>query len=155
MQVDYQKLGRHMREERWVRQDLELMQIRDVDHLLSWFVFDEAAFADFVRDVRPTTDDHTVIDFSIPRFAGSGFGLGQFTAPVEVGGVSSMRVVAERERFYLERRRSVIPLLFNLGSDTPEAIAERIHRSRSLPFPKRWYTVAEWRRMRADGHGPG
>jgi spermidine synthase len=74
LRIDYQKLRRHMTEERRVRQDLELMQVRDVDHLLSWFVFDEAAFAEFVRDVRPTTDDHTVIDFSIPRFAGSGFG---------------------------------------------------------------------------------
>ena len=155
LRIDYQKLRRHMTEERRVAQDLALIQVPDVDHLLSWFVFDEAAFAEFVRDVRPTTDDHTVIDFSIPRFAGSGFGLGQFTAPVEVGGVSSMRVVSQRERFYLDQRRSVLPLLFNLGADTPEAIAERITRSRDLPLAPHRYTEAEWRRMRADGHPPG
>ena len=151
LRIDYQRLRRHITEEARVRQDMALSQVRDVDHLLSWFVFDEAAFADFVRDVRPTTDDHTVIDFSIPRFGGSGFGLGQFTAPIEVDGSSAFGVVAQREKFYLDRRRSVVPLLFDLGDDTPEAVAARIERTRAFGFPRRWYTEAEWRRIRADG----
>jgi spermidine synthase len=154
LRIDYQRLRRHITEEARVRQDMALSQVRDVDHLLSWFVFDEAAFADFVRDVRPTTDDHTVVDFSIPRFGGSGFGLGQFTAPIQVGGVSALGVVAQREKFYLDQRRSVVPLLFDLGGDAPEAVAERIERSRALGTRARWYTEAEWRRMRADGRTP-
>ncbi len=63
-------------------------------------------------------------------------------------------VVAQREKFYLDQRRSVVPLLFDLGGDTPEAVAARIERSRAFGFPRRWYTEAEWRRIRADGRAP-
>jgi len=84
LRIDYQRLKTHMTEPR-VNQDLTLAGVRRVDHFLSFFVFDEAAFTEFVRDVPPTTDDRTVIDFTAPRFSGSGFGLGQYTASVGGG----------------------------------------------------------------------
>jgi len=67
LRIDYQRLKTHMTEPR-VNQDLTLAGVRGVDHFLSFFVFDEAAFTEFVRDVPPTTDDRTVIDFTAPRF---------------------------------------------------------------------------------------
>lgn len=154
LRIDYQGLKAHMGEGR-VRQDLALSQVRDVDHFLSFHIFDEVAFAEFVRDSVPTTDNHTVIDFSIPRFAGSGFGLGQYNAPVEVEGRSPFRIVADRQNYYLARRSSVVPYLTNLGDEAPATLAQRIAASASMPNPRKWYTETEWRQMRANGKPPG
>jgi hypothetical protein len=105
--------------------------VRGVDHFLSFFVFDEAAFTEFVRDVPPTTDDRTVIDFTAPRFSGSGFGLGQYTASVSTRDGNSFGVGGERQAYYLSRRRSVVPYLVNLGDETPEA--GEAHRREHAP----------------------
>ncbi len=147
LRIDYQKLKAHMAEPA-VKRDLDLIGVRDVDHLLSFFVFDEAAFAEFVGDMPPTTDDRTVIDFSMPRFAGSGFGLGQFTAPIGAPGTNPFAVIAERQRYYLDRKRSIVPHLVNLGPDTPETVAARIAASGGFPAPARWHGEQEWRQMR-------
>jgi len=150
LRIDYQRLKAHMTEAR-VDQDLTIAGVRDVDHLLSFFVFDEAAFTDFVRGVPPTTDDRTVIDFTAPRFVGSGFGLGQFTASVSAPEGTSSRIVGQRQAYYLQQRRSVVPYLFDLGSDSPETVGTRIAESVKLPLPPRPFTETEWRAMRADG----
>jgi spermidine synthase len=153
LRVDYQKVKTHLTEGR-VSQDMKLSKVRDVDHFLSFFVFDEAAFTEFVRDVPATTDDRTVIDFTAPRFAGSGFGLGQYTAQVITAEGSSFKIVGERQKYYIDRRRSVVPYLFNLGGDTPETVGERIKRATGMPFMPRPLSEAEWRAMRGDGHVP-
>ena len=150
LRIDYQRLKAHMTEPR-VQQDLALAGVRGVDHFLSFFVFDEAAFTEFVRDVPPTTDDRTVIDFTAPRFSGSGFGLGQYTAPVSTREGTPFGVGSERQAYYLSLRRSVVPYLVNLGDETPEAIEQRIVDSLRLPLLPRRFTEAEWRAMRADG----
>jgi spermidine synthase len=151
LRIDYQRLKAHMTEPR-VQEDLALGGVNDVDHFLSFFVFDEAAFTEFVRDVPPTTDDRTVIDFTAPRFAGSGFGLGQFTAPVATPEGTSFGIVGQRQTYYLDQRRSVVPYLVNLGDDTPEAVGKRIADSVKLPLPVRPFLEADWRAMRAEGH---
>ena len=135
-------------------QDMQLSQVRDVDHLLSMFVFDEAAFADFVRDAHPTTDDHTVLDFSMPRYLGSGFGLGQFNVNVKTTDVNPFLLAFERRAEYMKQHRSILPLLVNLGPDTPQEIAARIDQRRELPFTKRYFTEDQWKRMRKDGTFP-
>jgi hypothetical protein len=153
LRIDYQKLKAHMNEPR-VARDMRLSQVRGVDQFLSFFVFDEPAFTEFVRDVPATTDDRTVIDFSAPRFAGSGFGLGQYTAPVVTAEGSPFKVVGDRQNYYVERRRPVVPYLFDLGDETPEVIGERIKGMARMPAMPRSPTEAEWRAMRADGHRP-
>jgi spermidine synthase len=153
LRVDYQKLKTHLTERR-VSQDMQLSRVRDVDHFLSFFVFDEPAFAEFVRDVPATTDDRTVIDFSAPRFAGSGFGLGQYTAQVITAEGSSFKIISQRQKYYIERRRPVAPYLFNLGGETIETVAERIKRAAGMPVVPRPPTEAEWRVMRGNGHTP-
>jgi hypothetical protein len=153
-QLDYGKLKAHFDEGR-VRQDMALSQIRDVDHLLSFFVFDEKAFADFVKDARPTSDDHTVLDFTMPRYVGSGFGLGQFNMKVfGTGGSNPFQLTSERRTMYLAQRRSIVPYLTNLGGESPQAIATRIEQRRDLPFVHRIFQEAEWKQMRADGTIP-
>jgi len=153
--VDYRKLKAHLDEGR-VRQDMALSQIRDVDHLLSFFVFDEEAFAGFVKDAEPTSDDRTVLDFTMPRYVGSGYGLGQFNMKVfGVGGSHPIQLTVERRAMYLAQRRSIVPYLTNLGDDSPEAIAQRIEQRRDLPLVHRTFTEEQWRRLRADGTVPG
>ena len=153
LRIDYQKLKAHMNEAR-VSRDMGLSRVRGVDHFLSFFVFDEPAFTEFVRDVPPTTDDRTVIDFTAPRWAGSGFGLGQYTAQVVTAEGSSFKIISERQKYYVERRRSVVPYLFNLGDDTPEAVGERIKAVTGMPAVPRPMSQEEWRVMRGNGHAP-
>lgn len=153
LRIDYQRLREHMAEPR-VRQDMQLSQVRDADHLLSFFRFDEAAFADFVRDASPTTDDRTVLDFSMPRYGGSGFGLGQFNLKVQDAGRNPFVFVEQRKREYQTLQRSVVPYLTNLGGETPEAIAARIESAKGLPINRRWFVEADWRRLRSEGSAP-
>jgi spermidine synthase len=145
LRIDYQRLRTHMQEPR-VARDLELSQVRDVDHLLSFFVFDEAGFGDFVRDVPPTTDDHTMLDFSMPRYLGSGYGFGQWNSFVRRGGVYPLLVSAERSRFYAQQRRSVLPYLINLGDEQRDAIAARIAERAEIKLSVRWYGESQWHR---------
>jgi len=151
--IDYQRLKARMSEPR-TAQDMAISQVTDVDQLLSYFRFDEAAFADFVRDSLPVTDDRTVLDFSMPRYGGSGFGLGQFNANVRAEGRGLSEIVAERIRMYEALARPVAPYLTNLGEETREAIAARIEARRKAPITwqsHRAFREAEWRQMRSEG----
>jgi hypothetical protein len=117
-------------------------------------IFDEEAFAAFVKDAEPVTDDNTVLDFSMPKFAGSGFGLGQFSDKVVAQGRSPGSFVEERRRTYAAMRRSPVPYLVNLGPDSPEAVAARIDAAtKILAYPPA-VAEADWKRMRATGEMP-
>lgn len=132
-----------------MRRDLELIEIRDVDHLLSFFTMDPAALAEFVRDVEPVTEDRTVLDFSMPRFVGSGFGFGSLNPVAEEGGRKPMQIFNERMQFYFAQRRSVVPLLDNLAGEDPGAVEARISAyAKHLPFPSgaRFIPADAWRR---------
>jgi hypothetical protein len=144
LRIDYQRLRSHMAEPQ-VARDMALSQIRDADHLLSMFIFDDEAFSDFVRGATPTTDDQTVLDFSMPRYVGSGFGLGQFNPTVhDRASRNPFTIVGERKRAYEAIRRSVVPLLTNLGADTPAEVTQRIAVAVDLPFKPKWYREQDW-----------
>jgi spermidine synthase len=123
--IDYRRLRSRMEAPR-VKRDLELAGITDVDQLLSFFLFDEAAFREFALPAPPVTDDRTVLDFTMPYYLGSGFGLGTFAHVAREDGRGPLNVANERARFYLARRRSVVPYLINLDGERPEAIEARI-----------------------------
>jgi spermidine synthase len=147
LQIDYELLKEKMQRER-VRQDLELIGVTSADFLLAMFVFDEDAFGEFVRGVPPVTDDRTVLDFSMPRYIGSGFGLGIFSRRARADGQVPIDFNFERRRDYHRQRRSVVPYLTNLGGEDPAAIEARIRRQ-TLP---RWknrpphIAEADWQR---------
>ena len=144
LRIDYQRLRTHMAEPQ-VARDMALSQIRGADHLLSMFIFDDEAFAGFVRGATPTTDDRTVLDFSMPRYVGSGFGLGQFNPTVHDRALRNpFTIVGERKRAYEAMRRSVVPLLTNLGADTPAEVTQRIADAVALPFKAKWYSERDW-----------
>lgn len=153
LKIDYQRLRQHFEEPR-VKQDMILSDVRGVDHFLSLFIFDDDAYQEFVKDARPTRDDHTVLDFSMPKYAGSGFGLGQFNQKVKEGEFSPGHFVQERRQAYADLHRSVVPYLVNLGTDTPEQIEARIEKTRGLGFRMNRFLEGEWKKMRADGTLP-
>jgi hypothetical protein len=153
LSIDYQKLQKRFLQPR-VHQDLTLAQIHDVDQFLSYFVLDEVAFAEFVKNGKPTTDNNTVLDFTMPRYAGSGFGRGQFAMNVNDNGDTPTTLVMQRREQYLAMRKSPVPYLTNLGADTPQAISARIEagaKRLSLPPP---IARADWELMRATGKMP-
>jgi spermidine synthase len=153
MQIDYQRLREHFEEPR-VHQDLMVSQVHDVDHFLSFMIFDEVAFADFVKDAKAITDDNTVLDFSMPRYVGSGFGLGQFAAKIQVGGGTPGTAVQDRRNTYAAMRRSPVPYLTNLGNESPEAITARIDAAAKLDVHPPPIPEADWKKMRATGEMP-
>jgi len=148
LRIDYQRLREKMREQR-VRRDLELIEVLDVDQLLSFFTLDSPALAAFVRDVEPVTEDRTVLDFSMPRFVGSGFGFGSMNPLAEDGGRKPKQIFNERMQFYFAQRRSVVPYLENLGNEDPQVVETRIAAyAKALPFPSgaRFIPADAWRR---------
>jgi spermidine synthase len=147
LSIDYSRLRARMDAPR-IRRDMELSGVRDADHLLAFFVLDERAFADFVRDAVPVTDDRTVLDFTIPRYLGSGFGLGSWNTRAQAGGRNPFGEAMIRMNYWVQHRRPVVPLLTNLGGEEPAAIARRIaERSRiQLPRFQEWIPESEWRR---------
>jgi spermidine synthase len=130
--IDYQRLREKMGRDR-VRQDLALAGLRDVDHLLSYFTFDEVAFAEFVGGAPPATDDRTVLDFTMPRHIGTGFGFGTFSTNTRQGERRPLTVAFEHKAYYAARRRSVVPYLTNLGADTPQTVESRIAAQARVP----------------------
>ena len=142
LRIDYQLLKEKMQRGR-VRQDLELAGVQGPDALLSMLVFDEEALAEFVKDVEPVTDDRTVVDFTMPRYIGSGYGMGW--------SIDSLRVIhvnAERGLYYYGQRRSPAELLTNLEGEDREEIAARArsqerHLLTNMPPP---LSRSEWRR---------
>jgi spermidine synthase len=143
--IDYQRLRARMAEPR-VRRDMDLSGVRDADHLLSFLIFDEPGLAAFVRDATPVTDDRTVLDFTIPRYLGSGFGLGSWNVRAQRDGRNPFGEAMLRMNFYVKQRRSALPLLTNLGGEAPQAIGRRIAASAIIRIPLDYVPEAKWRR---------
>lgn len=127
LEIDYQRLRRKMNEPH-VRRNLMLSSVHDPVDLLSMFVFGPEDLAAFVKGIEPVTDDRTVLDFSMPRYLGSGFGTGFFRADVKDDGKVPLTVILERTRFYYEARKSVMPWLVNLGDVDPKVLEWQIRR---------------------------
>lgn len=145
--IDYQRLRERMNAGR-VKRDMELIGVRSVDHLLSFFVFDDATFRKFVDGVQPVTDDRTVLDFTMPRYVGSGFGTHAYMNDrVKVGLWRPMVVSDTRKQSYLELRASVLPYLRNLeGWDSPENLQARIDQTRYPEIKMKSIREKDWQR---------
>jgi hypothetical protein len=99
-----------------------------------------------VRGAEPVTDDRTVLDFTIPRHLGSGFGLGSWNTRARQDGRDPLGEAILRMNYYAQHRRPVGPLLTNVGDEDPVAIAKRIAARSSVPIPADWIPEASWRR---------
>jgi spermidine synthase len=65
--------------ERWgrprVRHDLERIGARQPHEMFGFHIFGPSSLSEYVADSRAITDDHTQVDFSVPRSREAGFGL--------------------------------------------------------------------------------
>ena len=148
LRINYQLVREKMQRPR-VQRDMELIQIQDVDHLLSMFVFGPPEFAEFVNGIEPVTDDRTVLDFTMPRYGGSGFGFGSFNQRVGRGADTPLAIMYRRGVYYYEMRASVVPYLTHLGDSSPRSIRARIDaypRPRSLAEMMKPVPRDEWER---------
>ena len=143
LNIDYQRL-RSRFAEKPIARDMKLSGVRNIDHLLSYLIFDDAAFRKFGSTVDPVTDDQTVLDFTMPRYLGSGFGLGSFNQHVEFDGADPIGMAMRRSYYYSTHRRSVIPVLTNLGEDTPAEIAKRIESEHKRPAVDTLISREDW-----------
>ncbi len=143
--IDYQRL-RSRFEQQSVLRDMKLSGVRNVDHLLSFLIFDDVAFREFVAGVPPVTDNQTVLDFTMPRYLGSGFGLGSFNRKVTYDGTTPIGMAMRRAHYYSQQRRSAVPYLTNLGDDGPDEVALRIDREHKRPAMSKPIAREDWKR---------
>jgi spermidine synthase len=143
--IDYQRLRSRFEQESVLR-DMTLSGVRNVDHLLSYLIFDDAGFRAFGADVAPVTDDQTVLDFTMPRYLGSGFGLGSFAQDVTYDGADPIGMAMRRNYYYKQHRRSVMPYLTNLGDFVPDEIAARIEDEHLRPTGTAPIPREQWKR---------
>lgn len=153
LRIDYQLLREKMQRPR-VREDLEMSGIKSVEGFLSMFIFSSLALGEFVDGVEPVVDDRTVVDFTMPRYIGSGFGMGTFTLDAREDDLFPFGVALQRGLFYYDRRGSVAPLLTNLEDEDLQQLEARIFEherptteERAKPIPevawRRWEGVRE------------
>ena len=118
-----------------------------------------SGFEELVRAAAPVTEDHTVVDFAMPRYAGSGFGSGLMMWVTGRAPAGTKLGREARLRHYLGMHRSVVPYLRNVGAEGAAAIEARIDARRSIP-PSSDYPLSEesWVRLRSasahDGAKP-
>ena len=143
LKIDYQRLQARFAEKSVLR-DMTLSGVRNVDHLLSYLIFDDKTFRAFGATVEPVTDDQTVLDFTMPRYLGSGFGLGSFNQNVSFDGADPIGMAMRRNYYYSQHRRSVIPVLTNLGDNRPREIAARIESEHKRPAVNELIAREDW-----------
>lgn len=138
-----------------VRSDLKLSGVPGVEDFLSMFIFDAAALGEFTNGIEPVLDDRTLLDFTMPRYIGSGFGMGTFTPQARQGVLLPEALLGKRGLYYYDQRRSVVPLLTNLEGEDLEELAQRI-RTVERPLTVWWgksIPEADWNRWGDEGLG--
>ncbi len=150
-EVDFAKLLERMKRPNVLR-DLKRIPLYGPEHLLSFFIFDTPAYREFVRDIPPVTEDRTVVDFTAPRFAGSGYGFGlKVYGQKPPAWRGSVRWLTVRGAFYEDMRVSVMPYVKNPGDRTLELIESRIQKfQKRQPRLQKPLPEARWREVRSQ-----
>ena len=149
-EVNFAKLLEKMKRPNVFR-DMKRIPLFGPEHLLSFFIFDDKAYREFASDAEPVTEDRTVVDFTAPRFAGSGYGFGLLVygqkPPAWRGSVSWL---TKRAIFYADRRVPVMPYVKNPSADRDlETIENRIKKIQERqPRLERALTQQAWQRVR-------
>jgi len=89
-----------------MQKDLAAMGVENAYGLLSFLLLDDTEVRALVSDYAPVTDDRTIVDFSIPKFSGSGFGFSIVTYPIGGPDQSPSEIRLEREAEYRSWRGS-------------------------------------------------
>ena len=80
--IDVERVERRLRAPA-MQHDLEIMGVANAYEFLSFFLLGDESTRKLVAGVPPVRDDRTRVDYSIPLYAGSGFGLSPLLAEPE------------------------------------------------------------------------
>jgi hypothetical protein len=81
VQVDVDEIENSMQAGE-MRKDVEAMGVKNALGFLSFFLLDDASARRLAEHHEPVRDDRTIVDYSMPRFVGSGFGFSIFTLAI-------------------------------------------------------------------------
>ncbi len=101
---------------------------------LSFFLLGDEATRALVAEYEPVRDDRTMVDYSIPRFVGSGFGFSLYTYRIGSQVDNPQRVMRARFREYASWADSAERIIPDAGQAelVNRAIAERQERGRMM-----------------------
>jgi spermidine synthase len=83
-----------------MRRDVEKMGVGNAYGFLSFYLLGDASTRKLVEGHDAVRDDRTVVDYSIPRFLGSGFGFSNFTYAIGDEARNPSTILWERMREY-------------------------------------------------------
>ena len=95
LQVDIPELERRLTSKA-IAKDARAMRTASAADLLSFFLLDDASTRELASAWEPARDDRTIVDYSIPRFIGSGYGFSMYTYPIGAEGAEWQAVATER-----------------------------------------------------------
>jgi predicted membrane-bound spermidine synthase len=134
LKVDLEQLTRRMAEPRLAhdlaRIEPEYGGIRTPAELLSLHLEGRAALEAFAGSIAPVTDDRSVVDFTTPRHARAGFGLGEWvtgglaTFAVGSGGLRTETRIRDFDRIYAFREPAAVVISSYGGRDPAHFAAE-------------------------------
>ncbi len=150
-EVDFSKLLEKMKRPNVLR-DMKRIPLFGPEHLLSFFIFDDKAYREFAKNADPVTEDRTVVDFTAPRFEGSGYGFGlKVYGQKPPAWRGSVRWLTERGAFYADKRVPVMPYVKNPGDRDLGAIEKRIKRLQNRqPRLEKPLAREDWKKIRAE-----
>lgn len=93
--IDLDALERRLQADN-MRKDVQTMGVHNALGFLSFFLLDDASTRKLVSAYEPVRDDRTVVDYSMPRFIGSGFGFSPFIYAIGNQAANPFTVVNER-----------------------------------------------------------
>jgi spermidine synthase len=100
--VDVDEVDRRLNATPEMRRDVEKMEVGNAYGFLAFYLLGDASTRKLVEAHAAVRDDHTVVDYSIPRFVGSGFGFSNFTYSIGDETRNPSMVLGERMREYAE-----------------------------------------------------
>ena len=132
-EIDLASLGKRMSKQP-LAEDFQKIGIDSPAALLALYMKGHKFLLGFAGDADPVTDDRSVVDYTSPRYARAGFGLGEVvTGGLHVAGAGfDQRPGALRgfDRVYTFRE-SVDPFIVNYGPYDPAAFRKELKRWRT------------------------
>ncbi len=97
--VDVDAIDRRLKGEAMLK-DMQVMKLQDAYGFLSLYSLSDKDTRELVASYSPVHDDLTMVDYSIPRFVGSGFGLDLYTYGIGDATNNPTKVVYQRLNEY-------------------------------------------------------
>lgn len=95
LKLDVTEIERRLQADE-MRKDVKAMGIKNTLGLLSFFLLSDESTRKLVASEQVVRDDRTIVDYSMPKFVGSGFGFSIFTLGIGDKDQNPTKVISER-----------------------------------------------------------